>query len=91
MMMPAQAQASATALEVANERLDAFLRSHLIDPGLLRSNQFEEFMDDRQKRLLALIETATGKTAYTGPGEEEGQDVEDDDDTIEAGFTLAEA
>jgi len=76
---------------IAPERLDAFLRSHLIDPGLLRSNQFEEFMADRQKRLLALIETATGKTAYTGPGEEEGQDVEDDDDTIEAGFTLAEA
>jgi hypothetical protein len=76
---------------IAPERLDAFLQSHLIDPGLLRSNRFEEFMADRQKRLLALIETATGKAAYSGPDEEEGQDVEDDDDTVEAGFTLAEA
>jgi hypothetical protein len=76
---------------IAPERLDAFLRSHLIDPDLLRSNRFEEFMADRQKRLLALIETATGKAAYTGPGEEEGPDVEEDDDTVEAGFTLAEA
>ncbi len=76
---------------IAPERLDTFLRSHLIDPELLRSNRFEEFMADRQKRLLALIETATGKTAYTGSVEEEGQDVEEDDDTVEAGFTLAEA
>ena len=76
---------------IAPDRLDAFVRSHLIDPELLRSNRFEEFMADRQKRLLALIEAATGKTAYTGPDEEEGQDVEDDDDTVEAGFTLAEA
>ena len=67
------------------------MRSHLIDPGLLRSNRFDDFMADRQRRLLALIEAATGKAAYSGPDVEEGQDVEDDDDTVEAGLTLAEA
>src|SRR6202034_385815 len=36
--------------------LDGYLSSHLIDPSLVRADRFEEFMADRQKRLLALIE-----------------------------------
>ncbi len=36
-------------------------------------------MVDRQKRLLALIEQATGKAAYTGNVQEEGDDVETDE------------
>ena len=43
-----------------------YLRSHLIDPELLRADDFDAFMADRQKRLLGLIEQATGKAAYTG-------------------------
>jgi hypothetical protein len=46
-------------------------------------------MADRQTKLLALIEGATGKAAYAGDIEEEGQDVEDDEDTVEAGLTIA--
>ncbi len=46
-------------------------------------------MADRQARLLALIERATGKPAYVGSVEEEGQDVENDEDTVEAGLTMA--
>ena len=46
-------------------------------------------MADRQKRLLALIEQATGKQAYTGTVQEEGQDVEEDADTVEAGLTTS--
>ena len=46
-------------------------------------------MADRQKQLLALIERATGKAAYAGDVEEEGQDVEDDEDTVEASLTIA--
>jgi len=71
------------------KRLDGFLASHLIDPLLLRSDDFEAFMADRQKRLLALIQTATGKAAYTGSVAEEGEDVEFDPDTIEAEKTVA--
>lgn len=67
------------AIEAA--RLDGFLRSHLIDPDHLRQDRFDDFLADRQKKLLALIERATGKAAYAGGVAEEGVDVEDDEDT----------
>lgn len=69
---------------IESRRLDGYLSSHLADPNLLRSDNFEAFMADRQKRLLALIEQATGKAAYAGGVEEEGVDVDVDDDTGEA-------
>ncbi len=72
-------------------RLDAYLASHLIDPSLLRANNFEAFMSDRQKKLLELIEQATGKAVYSGPVQEEGEDVEADEDTLEAELTIAAA
>lgn len=72
------------------ERLDAHLRSHLIDPNLLRADSFDAFMADRQRRLLALIEEATGKAAYAGTVEEEGEDVEVDEDAAEAELTIRE-
>lgn len=58
------------------ERLDTFLRSHLIDPAMLRADKFDEFMESRQKQLLRLIEQSMGKLAYAGPVAEEGEDVE---------------
>lgn len=79
---------SAPAIE--KSRLDVYLRSHLIDPSLLRDDSFDEFFADRQKRLLGLIEQATGKSAYTGEVFEEGADVEVDEDGIEAGMTVAQ-
>jgi hypothetical protein len=44
---------------------------------------------DRQKRLLALIEKAMGKAAYVGDEPEEGEDVDGDEDAIEAELTLS--
>ena len=76
---------------IERERLDAYLASHLIDPLLLRADRFEDFMADRQKRLLALIEQATGKAAYAGSVQEEGEDAEADEDTVEAKLTIAAA
>jgi hypothetical protein len=76
---------------VERARLDSFLRSHLIDPELLRADDFKAFMAARQKRLLSLIEQATGKAAYVGDVQEEGKDVEADEDTIEAEMTIAAA
>lgn len=73
------------------EKLDAHFKSHLIDPLLLRSDSFDAFMLDRQKRLLMLIEQATGKSAYIGDVKEEGEDVEADEDTVEAKLTIAAA
>jgi hypothetical protein len=76
---------------IAREKLDAFLTSHLIDPSLLRADSFDGFMADRQKRLLALIEQATGKASYIGNVPEEGEDAEGDEDTVEADLTIAAA
>jgi hypothetical protein len=76
---------------IQRNTLDTYLWSHLIDPDLLRANQFEAFLADRQKRLLTLIEQATGKPAYAGADEEEGEDVEVDEDATEAELTMAAA
>ena len=76
---------------IDGNRLDSYLKSHLVNPSLLRGDSFETFMDDRQKQLLALIEQATGKVAYIGSVQEEGEDVEADEDTVEAELTIAAA
>ncbi len=72
-------------------KLDSFLSSHLIDPTLIREDNFEKFLEDRQRKLLALIEQATGKSAFTGNLSEEGEDIEVDGDQAEAEFTVAAA
>lgn len=74
---------------IAPANLDHYLRSHLIDPSLLRANDFNAFMSDRQNRLLKLIEQATGKAVYQGDVTEEGIDVEGDEEQMEAEHTLA--
>ena len=77
-------QGNTTSPPLERARLDGFLTSHLVDPSLLRADNFESFMIHRQKRLLVLIEQATGKTAYSGTVPEEGIDVEADEDAMEA-------
>lgn len=59
---------------IGSRRLDVYLQSHLIAPDLLRTDQFDKFMEDRQKRLLNLIEKAMGKDAYRGNIPEEGEE-----------------
>jgi len=66
---------------IDQERLYSYLRSHLIN---LRRDDFGVFMADRQKRLLALIERATGKAAYSGDMAEEGVDVDGETSMYEA-------
>jgi hypothetical protein len=75
---------------IAPDSLNTYLRSHLIDPAILRSDNFDTFMADRQKRLLVLIEQATGKAAYTGDVPEEGVDVGGDEDAVEAEMIIPE-
>jgi hypothetical protein len=53
----------------------------------LRANKFDEFMEDRQRRLLALIEKATGKAAYVGDVPEEGSRWPEADPTKHYGDT----
>jgi hypothetical protein len=76
---------------IASHKLDAYLKSHLIDPTLLRADKFEAFMDNRQRNLLTLIEQAMGKAAYAGNVAEEGEDAEADEDVAEAELTIAAA
>ncbi len=76
---------------IERQKLETYLRSHLIDPMLLRGDKFEIFMDVRQKQLLALIEQAMGKAAYTGNLTEEGDDAEADEDATEAELTIVAA
>ena len=48
------------------ERLLEYLGSHLIDPDLLKSDNFDAFFAARQEALLNLIEEAMGIKAYRG-------------------------
>jgi len=59
------------------------LSSHLIEPALVRADAFADFMVDRQKRLLDLIERATGKAAYIGDIQDEGDDAGADGNAVE--------
>ncbi|MFC2487329.1 MAG: DUF262 domain-containing protein [Alloprevotella sp.] len=46
---------------VIEEKIDDALKSHNINPALLKSDSFNAFIVDRAKRLLNLIENAMGK------------------------------
>ena len=56
--------------------LDDHLASHLIDPALLRADDFHAFIAAREKGLLKLIEQATGRSAYRGDADEPEQEVD---------------
>lgn len=49
------------AAKISPAALDTVLRTHAINPRLLRATDFESFFEDRWEALLALIETAMGK------------------------------
>jgi len=70
---------------IAPAALDEYLASHAIDPAFLRANDFEGFMADRERRLLAMIAKATGhRTPLAETPPEEGREVAQDDE----GFDL---
>jgi hypothetical protein len=80
---------NSTTPRIENHKLDGYLATHLINPALMREDQFEAFMADRQKQLLSLIEQATGRAAYAGAVAEEGVDVDLDEEDLEAEYTIA--
>jgi hypothetical protein len=47
--------------------MDAVLRTHCIDPALLRANDFEGFFRERRATLLSMVERAMGKPAIIAP------------------------
>ncbi|AVO38210.1 extracellular solute-binding protein [Pukyongiella litopenaei] len=66
---------------ISREALDDYLASHGLDPSLLRADDFEGFMADRETRLLAMISKATGHSIVRADSvPEEGEDVLQDDE-----------
>lgn len=61
--------------------MDGVLRSHLIDPAMLRSDNFERFYAGRKAALLALVSASMGKAL--APASELTQDEIDDEDDDE--------
>ena len=68
---------------IAAADIDSFLRTHLIDPELLRADDFEGFYRARQAALLRLIEEATGQAVYGGEATNEPE-VDVPDETVDA-------
>lgn len=68
--------------EVDDAKMDEILKSHLIDPALLRADSFQAFYSARKAALLALVERAMGKapveTNVIVADDEEGDDEEED-------------
>ena len=61
--------------------MDAILRTHCINPDLLRVDDFENFFRDRKAILLRLIERVMGKQAVATeePDPEDAADASDDE------------
>jgi hypothetical protein len=66
---------------LSSEQVDEILRSHLIEPELLRKDDFEGFMKARYEVLAELVSKAMGKSAIVAAGaEEEVADIDEGDD-----------
>jgi hypothetical protein len=70
---------------IDTDRMDEILRSHLIEPGLLRADDFDGFFQDRSQALLGRIEGAMGKPIARGiiEAEEAGGPADDEPEEAE--------
>lgn len=55
---------------VDEDDLDKHLKTHLVSPQLLKSDEYDDFILDRSKKLLNLIEKAMGKAVVGRDSEE---------------------
>lgn len=70
---------------ISASRLDDILRTHLIEPDLLRADDFAGFYDARLKALSGLVAGAIGKPVVERHGSNEAEvELEDDDANGEA-------
>lgn len=53
--------------EITTDRMDEILNSHIINPALVRGDDFDAFSTERQEALLQRIEHAMGKPARREP------------------------
>ncbi|MDR2165638.1 MAG: DUF262 domain-containing protein [Zoogloeaceae bacterium] len=74
---------------IARASLDENLCSHQILPDLLRTDRFEDFLADRQRRLLDLIRGAGVRVADADSFLDDDAEAAEDEDSIEASQTIA--
>ena len=55
--------------------MDNILKSHLVDPEALRSDDFERMIEKRRQWLLQMIGDAMGKDVVSGTDAEEGEEM----------------
>jgi hypothetical protein len=75
---------------LTSDDLDQILETHLINPSLLRTDNFEAFFSDREKRLADLAASAMGKAVVADLSAEEGV-IGDEDLSIDEEETVEEA
>jgi hypothetical protein len=63
---------------ITREQQDEILQTHLIEPSLLRTDDFARFYERRKQDLIKVVERATGKTvmatSFEAPAEDEIED-----------------
>jgi hypothetical protein len=70
--------------QIASEKMDEIIRSHAIKPELLRTDNFENFLQAREELLISLVEKAMGKPVVRGlPAEVTSGDGQDEEDVEE--------
>jgi hypothetical protein len=69
-------------VKIDDAAMDAILKSHVIDPALLRTDAFNEFYAPRKAALLAIVERAMGKVSAQSASVAEDED--DDEEEGEA-------
>jgi len=68
-------------VQLEDAAMDDLLASHALSPDLLRRDAFDEFLEDRRRRLSRLVETAMGKPVVQVS---EGGDYEVSEDVLSA-------
>jgi hypothetical protein len=86
---PSEYLARLKAEGMTDAALDENLRSHLIDPVLLHTDGFEDFLVSRQRHLLDLIRKAGVRVADMGGDHNDDEGSADNEDDIEASRTVA--
>ena len=69
---------------ISSSKLDAILRSHLIEPMYLRNDDFAAFFEARLKALSTLVANAMGKAVVAEAGSNEPErDIQEDADVLD--------
>ena len=70
-------------VQIGVEEQDEILRTHLIEPGPLRADEFQRFYELRKQALIRLVERVMGKAVLPIGGEAPPEDADDEDDDEE--------